>query len=241
MRKHLYTIISIVGLSLILTGCQKSNDATNTSSLARVQKYTKIIQLDPQNARAYIELARTYNEIGEKETQKEAKNLAEKALSLPLTDIEKSDALLEKAAASSGKNNILPDIRQAISLNPNNKARAYQITGAWFWRKNQSKQALESLDVALSIDPQNGEAYYWRGRAYHSLKNYQKALEDYDKALQYTQSEDLKAWVYSMRCTILSVNMKQWNQSIEEECTKGQEMLLKQADQYESLLKSLSN
>ncbi len=237
--KKKYIFASICCLFVSLTGCYKNQEPVDVSIVGRINKYTEIIKKNPQNANAYIELARAYNEIlFDKTASQEALKNANKALSLSLTDIEKANALLEKATASNNeKNEAFSYIKQALSLSPNN-ARAYQIQGVLLWKKKQYKLAMKELDTSLKIDPQNATTYYWRGRTQQLLKNYQKALEDYSHALQYAQTEDLKAWVYTALCSNY-VQMKQLDQQMEDACSKGEELLLKLSKQQDPILKKL--
>ncbi|MBH8576525.1 tetratricopeptide repeat protein [Nostocaceae cyanobacterium CENA369] len=49
--------------------------------------------------------------------------------------------------------------------------------------KEDWKGAIAAFDKAIEIDPNNGEAYLNRGNAHSQLKESQKAIDDYDRAL----------------------------------------------------------
>lgn len=54
--------------------------------------------------------------------------------------------------------------------------------------KNYDK-AIEVLDEALELAPENAKAWYRRGQAYHGKREYQKSVADLKKALQYAPND----------------------------------------------------
>jgi beta-lactamase regulating signal transducer with metallopeptidase domain/tetratricopeptide (TPR) repeat protein len=58
------------------------------------------------------------------------------------------------------------------------RGRAYQ------WYKHDYAKAVADFTEALRLDPTIEMVHYRRGNAYHELKEYEKAVEDYDLALQ---------------------------------------------------------
>ena len=49
----------------------------------------------------------------------------------------------------------------------------------------QYQQALTLLTEAISLDPKNADAYYYRAMVYDAQKKYAQAINDYKKALQF--------------------------------------------------------
>lgn len=45
-------------------------------------------------------------------------------------------------------------------------------------------QAIEILNEALEISPDNPKAFYRRGQAWHGKRDYEKSIQDLKKALQ---------------------------------------------------------
>ena len=52
------------------------------------------------------------------------------------------------------------------------------------YKMKKYKEAFDDVMVVLSIDPQNAEAYYYRGLLYEKANVNQKALLDYKTAVQ---------------------------------------------------------
>jgi tetratricopeptide (TPR) repeat protein len=73
--------------------------------------------------------------------------------------------------------------RKALSMNPT-CSRCYLNIGLIYAAKNDFTQALTYLDTAVAIDPQDDRLFDARGTIYHHLKQPEKALEDYAKAIQ---------------------------------------------------------
>ena len=59
--------------------------------------------------------------------------------------------------------------------------------------KRNGKKALELLDELEKIDPTNPEIYLTKGAIYSHLKQSEKAVEEYNRAIQY--SDDLEVGV----------------------------------------------
>ena len=68
--------------------------------------------------------------------------------------------------------------------NSYDKANAYAAHNAW-------DKAVESYTKAIELgaDPIVTEVYKWRGKAYYKLKEYNKAIEDYNKELEVNPSD----------------------------------------------------
>jgi lipoprotein NlpI len=55
--------------------------------------------------------------------------------------------------------------------------------GLRLFRAGQAREALAAFDKAIRLKPTYAEAYYSRGKLYHTLRQYEQALKDYDEAL----------------------------------------------------------
>ena len=63
--------------------------------------------------------------------------------------------------------------------------------------KGEFAKALENYSIALKFAPKRGSIYFNRGVTYSILKNPEMAIEDYNKALQYTP--EIAPQVYTNR------------------------------------------
>jgi tetratricopeptide (TPR) repeat protein len=85
--------------------------------------------------------------------------------------------------------NSIRDFNRAIKIAANHVgkgqlAQLYASRGTVYlaWRKK--KKAVKELTKALNISPKNAYIYYLRAGAYRSMRDYPRALEDLNKALQ---------------------------------------------------------
>lgn len=94
------------------------------------------------------------------------------------------------------KRRALEDFTKVIELQPRN-AEAYLTRGNVYGSLEDykedfkySKLAPAEYDKAIEIDPNYAEAYSSRGGRHSLLKEHEKAIEDYTKAIQLTPKED---------------------------------------------------
>jgi tetratricopeptide (TPR) repeat protein len=50
---------------------------------------------------------------------------------------------------------------------------------------NRLDKALDALNKAIELDPENTDLYIYRGRTYYYLGNYTQAIIDYDKFIKF--------------------------------------------------------
>ncbi len=60
----------------------------------------------------------------------------------------------------------------------------YYSEGWDFYVEDKYREAIESYDKAIALNPRYAEAYQYRGAAYELLEEYDQALDDYNKACQ---------------------------------------------------------
>jgi tetratricopeptide (TPR) repeat protein len=91
----------------------------------------------------------------------------------------------------------IQDLERAITLDPE-MSWAYAYLGEVYRSLGQSRRAIEEYDRAIALAP--GQQYFWaygsRGLAYYDLKEYQHALSDLNRAIEFNP---LYAWGYSQR------------------------------------------
>jgi lipoprotein NlpI len=73
--------------------------------------------------------------------------------------------------------------------------------GLRLFRAGQSREALAAFDKAIRLKPTYVEAYYSRGKLYHTLKQYEQALKDYDEVVRLKPDE---AEFYYARANVYS-------------------------------------
>lgn len=198
MKKIL--LISIC-VALLSTACNK--DVSKESPEIRVAKYTQAIQKNPNNAKAYIELARAYNDIGGDSRPLALQNV-DKALSLPLKDKDKSLALIQKSRVilREKPEEALKYLDEAIVLDPKNE-HPWRLKGLIYGQSNDSDKAIEAFNRAINLDNKKAWSYYSRGEVYFKLNKMQEAISDYSMALKYAKDasyeDELKREAYFYR------------------------------------------
>jgi tetratricopeptide (TPR) repeat protein len=108
-----------------------------------------------------------------------------KLLTQSITIWSTPDAYLERGAAHhylGEDDQAVTDFTKALELNPN-LPRAFSGRGTIYRARGNFKGALEEFNRSLAIEP-NVDAYYERGEIFEALGDHQKAIADYDKAVQ---------------------------------------------------------
>jgi tetratricopeptide (TPR) repeat protein len=90
----------------------------------------------------------------------------------------------------------LADWSRAIELDPN-QAGAYTARGAYYQSENQAAKALADFERSLQLNP-TVDGYFQRGQLYAVLGQFDRAIEDYDRAI--AERRDAP-WIYLARST----------------------------------------
>jgi tetratricopeptide (TPR) repeat protein len=142
--------------------------------------YTKIIELDPENAFAYTKRGYSHYKLGE---DQQAINDYNKTIELN-PDYAETYALRGLAYAFlQQQEQAINDCRKALELNPD-LAEAYLGLGRAYNFQEQYQQAIDNYNKAIELNPNEDRAYTWRGLVYNTLGDYQQALADYDRAIE---------------------------------------------------------
>ena len=64
------------------------------------------------------------------------------------------------------------------------KSRIYLDKGMDYLYHSQFEEAIENFDKAIKYDPENHEAYFYRGCARNNILQREDALSDYNKTLE---------------------------------------------------------
>ena len=213
-------------LVILFMGCNK-NSEDQILPETRISKYSDIIQKSPNNANAYIKLAKAYNDLGKEDSKILALQNADKALSLPLNNKEKSQALIEKSRAILFKqpDEALTYLDESITLNPKNEF-PWRLKGIIYENKEDFDKAIEYVNKALKLDNKKAWSYCVRGRIYTKMEKTQEAIDDFSTALKYSvtapSKQDIEKWTYYYRGVIYFKTGK-WQQAIND-LTKAEKL-----------------
>ncbi len=75
------------------------------------------------------------------------------------------------------------EVLSMASIDYPDEERIYIFRGDINSRMNQASYAIIDYGKAIELNPENAQVYYKRGGAYEEIRDYEKALEDYDKLM----------------------------------------------------------
>ena len=142
--------------------------------------YSRAIELNPKNAKAYSDRGVAY---GEKGNHKLALKDFKKAIQLHPNDAE---VYYNRGVAydmNSDVDHAFKDYTEAIRLNPD-LAKAYTNRGNAYNNKGRLNSAIKDLNKAIQLDPNDAKAYTNRGKSYGKKGQYDQAIKDFKKAIQ---------------------------------------------------------
>ncbi len=143
-----------------------------------VNTYKKVIELEPNNSKAYVNLGNLMGRTGESE---EAISYFTKAISINPNDaIAYFNRATEKLMLND-KKGAVEDLSFSVSIDSNNISTHFLIAETYREIKDFNK-AIKHIDRIISLDPQNARAYFLKGSTELELKNFDKACLDLRKA-----------------------------------------------------------
>ena len=179
-----------IALSKLNTPQQKTNMLNNLiERINNDEKYKKDTEWrDKVLLKAYTHLATVYYQMGD---EMQTLNASSKIIELDPQDgmahynrgsIYSNLGLFDKA---------LHDLDRTIELLPD-YASAYNNRGLVHEKMEHYAKAIEDFDKAIELED-SPIAYYNRANTYYEQGDYQKALNDYQNALNYTADPNLKS------------------------------------------------
>ena len=157
-----------------------------------IQEFTKAIELNPNNAFAYLHRGSAWLKKGEfnKATEDYAKaiklnpndaedNFDNDDEKIQLNDDEKTEIF--NALKENDTDKVIEMLDKLIEKDPNNPT-AYMLRGFY---QNEPDKAIEDFNKVIELNPNDAEAYLNRGDAsWHKKGEPDKAIEDYTKAIE---------------------------------------------------------
>lgn len=132
------------------------------------QLFHEAIQFDSTFAQAYVGLALVY----------------------------RSNHYWETALEEDFLDSVLVLADKALSID-NRLSDAYTVRGYYYYQVGEPDRAIHDFDRAVEFNPNNGRAYRLRGELY-SLKDLDKSMKDYHKAMELLRGDQLPAMLNSM-------------------------------------------
>lgn len=97
----------------------------------------------------------------------------------------------------------LGEIERAMGPHKNRKRRAKKhiFVGYNYYKESKFDRARGEFSRAIEIDPENTEAYFWRGRSFLKASRYDEATADFEMAVKlnpaYADAYDNLGWLYA--------------------------------------------
>jgi tetratricopeptide (TPR) repeat protein len=117
--------------------------------------------------------------------------------------LEKFSRLLEDVSRQ-GKT-ILDEFQKSpqFKSKTSRQAQKHARKGYDNYKENRIEKAIDELSQAIAIEPQNFEAYFWRGRAFMRRGQFEEAIGDFKKVLDlnpdYSPAYDNLGWLFFRR------------------------------------------
>jgi tetratricopeptide (TPR) repeat protein len=142
--------------------------------------FTKVIELDPKNEKAFYNRGETYRNLGN--------------LQLAIRDYDRAIELHPKDARLYGTRGIaygslgdhpqaIKDYDKAIELDPKD-AEIYVARGISYRKLGNYQQSIQDYDQAIQLNFKDATVYFLRGLSYYNLGDCGQAIKDYDKAIE---------------------------------------------------------
>jgi serine/threonine protein kinase/Tfp pilus assembly protein PilF len=148
----------------------------------------RAVELDPDFATAYLELATAYARAGDYNARDMAIKKA-KALSHRAT--EKERLIIEANYVNwieRDSEKVLRILLERAERFPKEKYAFYGL-GQYYWRKEANEEAMEAFKKALELDPNLGEAHNFLGYIYVDRGEFAKAAEHFQKQISINPDE----------------------------------------------------
>ncbi|MDH5385972.1 MAG: tetratricopeptide repeat protein, partial [Candidatus Aminicenantes bacterium] len=145
------------------------------------QFFEKAVELDPTFASAYLELASSYNWLGNTNAMNEAYEKA-KAFSQKATDKER--LLIEALYAFFKEKNAEKGFRFLTQLAkdyPKEKRVHFALGVSYQMVSKSFDKAIEEYNKALELDPNYGDIFNMLAYTYIDMGNFEKAIENFEK------------------------------------------------------------
>ncbi len=145
-----------------------------------IKDFSRAIEINDRFFQAYIQRGLAMDRSGK--PQDALKDLT-RAIELNPGD---SQAYLNRGAVHSRlghEGEAKSDFARAVRLDQR-KDFSQALPEPPFAKPGNNLDSIKDLDLAISRDPKNAEAYYQRGMVYDSLGNYQQAIQDLNKSIE---------------------------------------------------------
>ena len=168
-----------------------------------MEGYRKIIEMDPMNVEAHINLGVIYKDMGKLE---QAVKEFQRVLSMNPQQEKAYNNLGIIFYLQGNLERAIQEFRRVLDINPRNR-EAYINMGVIYKRRNRIGKAKRMFENALSIDPYSPEAHYNLGLISEESGNIKEAISYYRKFI------DLSGSTYPELAAKIKSRLKMLSQS----------------------------
>lgn len=209
MKKEFQKSIDICKEALKIGRANKANFKTIAKALCRVGNgYKALGDLDAAIS-SYNDSLLEDRTDKVKQLLKQCEKLKKRKEELAYQDDAKSDEAKARGNALFKEQKWIPAIEEyteAIKRNPKNHL-AFSNRAACYMKLMDWQRGLDDCDACIKIKPDFIKAYTRKGRTQHFLKQYHKAIETYDKGLEFDpKNQELVADKYKTQMAIQNEN-----------------------------------
>jgi tetratricopeptide (TPR) repeat protein len=146
---------------------------------AAIAEFTKAIESDPKDVRAYTNRGTAYRAAGKViEALADFSKAIEMAPKDPLAYLDRSQTELQSNPQAA-----LDDASKAVELKPDDAA-GYKLRGFAYISLQQWDKAIADFTMVIQKNPTDAQTYDQRALAYRNMKNYEAAATDYTAAIE---------------------------------------------------------
>lgn len=146
-----------------------------------IEKHQKALQYDPNNSEALYNIGLNYKFMGEEE---KSINPFKKALKLNPQNFEIWIDLADAYAADGKRHEQHHALQKALELNSMDHTIWQKLGRFYYYVKKDYKKAIETLEMSLKIDANEGYTWALLGHAYKEIGETKKAINLYKKAIE---------------------------------------------------------
>jgi len=147
---------------------------------ARLIALDKLIADQPNDAKLYMERSKTYDELGNLDKALEnAKTAIEKDSTQTPYFFYMADLFMKKPSVKNAVN-----IMDRLKLSQPKNYMADIKIAEFYLKAGKNDESMHAIDDALKINPNIPEAYFWRGYNFREVKNQDKAIANFQKAIE---------------------------------------------------------
>lgn len=151
-----------------------------------IERLTKIIEENPEDAEAYFNRGNALNALGDY-----AKAIGEYTKTIELKP-DSVEAYFNRGYTHNKQKqyvNAIQDYNKVLELNPK-YINAYLSIGNVFYSLTEYDKAIQEYNKTIELEPNNPVAYNNRGAAFQEQKQYNKAIQDYNTAIELNHDYD---------------------------------------------------